>query len=156
MTGVQTCALPILLDAVYKGSPYSQRPKTADMDLGESVWGAVCVCVPGGAPGSCVYPGSTSSPAPSTVKPPPVASASSLAPGPLAPSPLATGPQASLLSKVEMNPGELLGALSKTHAQGGVMQGEGGGGVGIGCGEPATREHRRQRLPKQRQTERTF
>ena len=24
-----------LLDAVYKGSPYSQRPKAADMDLGE-------------------------------------------------------------------------------------------------------------------------
>ena len=23
-----------LLDAVYKGSPYSQRPKAADMDLG--------------------------------------------------------------------------------------------------------------------------
>ena len=25
-----------LLDAVYKGSPYSQRPKAADMDLGET------------------------------------------------------------------------------------------------------------------------
>lgn len=24
-----------LLDAVYKGSPYSQRPKAGDMDLGE-------------------------------------------------------------------------------------------------------------------------
>lgn len=24
-----------LLDAVYKGVPYSQRPKTGDMDLGE-------------------------------------------------------------------------------------------------------------------------
>lgn len=25
-----------LLDAVYKGSPYSQRPKASDMDLGKS------------------------------------------------------------------------------------------------------------------------
>lgn len=25
-----------LLDAVYKGSPYSQRPKASDMDLGEA------------------------------------------------------------------------------------------------------------------------
>lgn len=24
-----------LLDAVYKGTPYSQRPKASDMDLGE-------------------------------------------------------------------------------------------------------------------------
>ena len=30
------------------------------------------------------------------------------------------------------------------------------GRVGIGCGEPATREHRRQRLPKQRQTDGTY
>ena len=75
-----------------------------------------------------MYPGSTSSPAPSTVKPPPVAPAAPQAPGPQAPGPQSPAPQVGLLSKVEMNPGELLGALSKTHAQGGVMQGEGGGG----------------------------
>ena len=27
-----------LLDAVYKGVPYSQRPKAGDMDLGEQGW----------------------------------------------------------------------------------------------------------------------
>lgn len=27
-----------LLDAVYKGVPYSQRPKAGDMDLGKRVW----------------------------------------------------------------------------------------------------------------------
>lgn len=33
-----------LLDAVYKGVPYSQRPKAGDMDLGESagVWDWGC------------------------------------------------------------------------------------------------------------------
>lgn len=31
-----------LLDAVYKGVPYSQRPKAGDMDLGE--WQAKCPC----------------------------------------------------------------------------------------------------------------
>lgn len=32
-----------LLDAVYKGVPYSQRPKAGDMDLGE-YWSAAWLC----------------------------------------------------------------------------------------------------------------
>lgn len=31
-----------LLDAVYKGTPYSQRPKASDMDLGEDFGGVKC------------------------------------------------------------------------------------------------------------------
>lgn len=31
-----------LLDAVYKGSPYSQRPKASDMDLGKTYCMSIC------------------------------------------------------------------------------------------------------------------
>jgi len=34
-----------LLDAVYKGSPYSQRPKASDMDLGKAHNAAYCIFI---------------------------------------------------------------------------------------------------------------
>lgn len=34
-----------LLDAVYKGSPYSQRPKASDMDLGKALRTAHCIFI---------------------------------------------------------------------------------------------------------------